>query len=29
MAHDLASAQTAVGQMLRRAGGAIISPEFK
>jgi hypothetical protein len=29
MAHDLASTQSAVGQMLRRAGGAIISPEFK
>ena len=29
MAHDLASTQSAVGQMLRRAGGAIISSEFK
>jgi hypothetical protein len=29
MARDLASTQSAVGQMLRRAGGAIISPEFK
>ena len=29
MAHDLASTQSAVGQMLRRAGGAIIPTEFK
>ena len=29
VAHDLASTQSAVGQMLKRAGGAIISSEFK
>jgi hypothetical protein len=29
MAHDLASPKSSVGQMLKRAGGAIISPEFK
>ena len=29
MAHDLASPQSSVGQMLKRAGGAIIAPEFK
>ena len=29
MAHDLANPQSSVGQMLKRAGGAIIAPEFK
>jgi hypothetical protein len=29
VAHDLASTKSSVGQMLKRAGGAIISPEFK
>lgn len=29
MAHDLASPQSSVGQMLKRAGGAIIATEFK
>jgi hypothetical protein len=29
MAHDLARPKSSVGQMLKRAGGAIIAPEFK
>ena len=29
MAHDMASPTSSVGQMLKRAGGAIIAPEFK
>jgi len=29
MAHDLTSPTSSVGQMLKRAGGAIIAPEFK
>jgi hypothetical protein len=29
VAHDLANPQSAVGQMLKRAGGAIIASEFK